>query len=192
MIGTLLGGIGSLYANKKAGKVSDEATSAYNMAMQQLLAKQQGMVDTHLAPELYADHMQSSDVQSTLAQVREQIQQQQQAVQGGITSRGGTAEAAMAYTGQANKQYGDIINRLYSHASGYRKDARERYLQGLQGLMGMQDRIAMQNYNQGQQKADNWMTWGTNAVTAGMGIDKAMNESAAQIIKMIAGGGVGV
>ncbi len=185
MIGTVLGGIGSLYANRKAGKVSEKAQNEYNMAMQQLLAKQQGMVDTHMAPDMYQDHMQGSDVQSTLSMVRDQIQNQQQAIHGGITARGGTAEASMAASGQANKQYGDIINRLYSHASGYRRDARDRYLQGLQGLMGMEDRMAGQLYQQGQDRAQGWEQWGQNAMTAGVGLDKAMDAKMAQVMKLL-------
>ena len=187
MIGTIIGGIGAYYANRKAGKVSESAANQYNMALQQIMAKQQGNVDTLLAPELYKDHMQSSDIQSTLGMVRQQMQQQQDAVTGGVTSRGGTTEATIAATGQANRQYADIINRLYSHADTYRRDARDRYMQGLQGLLSMEGEHAGILYGQQQGIADNWRQWGNNAITAGMGMDQAAEQRKQVIFSALMG-----
>lgn len=182
MIGTALGGLGSFFANRKAGEVSQEAASRYNMAMQQILAKQQANVDTHIAPDMYRDHMQGSDIQSTLGMVRDQIKRQQDSVHGGVTSRGGTAEATIAASGQGMNQYADIINRLYSHADTYKRQARDRYMSALQGLMGLEGDIASTQYQQGQGIAEGWAQWGQNAVTAGTGIDQSMQKLAASLI----------
>ena len=191
LLPTIAGGIGSIWAQRKAGKIADKAREEYTMGMENLFSQQQDSLDAYLKPGMYENFMQSELAQSAFAQARDQIKKQSDAIRGGVASTGATPEAAIAASTKGADQYGDIINRMYGQGTQYRERARGMYHQGMQNLL--QGRMGHEgNLLQfGMDKAQGYNQLGQNLLGAGIGVGQYMDEQVKDLASLFTGGTLG-
>lgn len=188
LLPTVAGGIGAIWAQRKAGRIADRAKSQYELGMESLFSQQQDSLDAYLKPGMYENYMQSEMAQSALAQARDQIKKQADAVRGGVASTGATPEAAIAAATRGSEQYSDLINRMYGQGTQYRDRARGMYQQGVQNLL--QGRMGHQGtlLQFGMDKAQGYNQLGQNLLGAGIGVGQYMDQQVSDLASLFTGG----
>ncbi len=169
----IIGGLGSIFSQAKAGKTAREAKQNYITGMEDLFSQQQENLDKYVKPDMFNNPLETEFAQSTLAQVREQLKKNAEATRKGVASSGATPEAAIAATTAGSSQYADIINKLYGQGTQYKQAARDRYVQGMQGLLQGQMGYQGNLLNMGNQQAQNYLQLGENLASAGAGLSSA-------------------
>ncbi len=141
----IVGGLGSIYGQYRAGKEARKGRREYRSSMEDILAEMRGDVAgqrediaRYLEPDVHRDYMQTAEAQSVLGGARDQLQQLSQRIRGGVARTGGTTEAALAGQEQATKGYADIMGRLAGHGTQYRQQAQRALMSGLSGWRGAQ------------------------------------------------------
>lgn len=187
MITDIIGAIGNSYAQYRAGQEATRARKNFGKGMRENFTGEQGDLDAYLKGDMYKNYLDSDMARSTLKTVQDQLRENAQRIQGGVATTGGTPEAAIgAQTAGAN-QYADIINRLYAHGTNYQTDARNRYMQGLQGLYGAKRGFEKDRYSIGMGISQGWMNQGQNFQEGMNQIGDALDEDALLIMKMVGG-----
>lgn len=188
LLPTVAGGIASIWAQKKAGKIADAARTDYKSGMESLFSQQQDSLDAYIKPGMYENFLESEMAQSAFAQARDQIKKQTDAVRGGVASTGATPEAAIAASSRGAEQYGDIINKIYGQGTQYRQQARGMYQQGmqniLQGKMGHEGNLLKLDMD----KAQGYNQLGQNLLGAGIGVGQYLDQSVKDFVELLGGG----
>ena len=138
---TVAGGLGNLWAQRKAGKVAEAGQKEYLGSMEANLAGQKSDIYDLMGADAHRDFLQTDQAQSMLRMTQDQLKEQANRIRGGLARSGGTTEAEIAATGQTNQSYADVMNRLAGHGSQYNQMARSRLMQALQGFAGQQQNL---------------------------------------------------
>ena len=163
----IVGGLGSIYGQYRAGKEAKRGRREYRSAMdgvvsdmQQNVAGQREDIARYLEPDVHRNYMESAEAQSVMEGARGNLQEMAQRLRGGVARSGGTVESAVAGQTAAAKGYSDILSRLAGHGTRYKQNAQRMMAGSLQGWRGAQQGVAQTQagvagnlFNQSQQRA---------------------------------------
>lgn len=185
MIGTILGTIGSWYGHRRAGKAAEKAESDYKMDMQNLLTQQRSELDKLVAPDMYKDHMQSTEIQGALSQIRDQLRRQAEGIRGNVARGGLTTSAQVDLTTRQNKTLADTMSGMGMHATGLQRQATDRYMAGSARMGQMDAQHLAQLLGMGQQEAQRWAQWAQAAMMAGVNFDESQRDNSKMLMGMM-------
>lgn len=161
MIGEILGGV-SVLASLFGGAQSARA----NRAVDNQLAKQKSELQTWYDKEYNQNYLESSEAQSTLQLLRNQMGQRMKAVDQSNAIRGASDEARIATADKLGQGYSNAATQLAGYGTRKQDYTNRLY----QSLKAGQDAQQMQNL---QSKAANWTNFMGNAINAGIGAAQA-------------------
>jgi hypothetical protein len=180
----IIGGLGSLYGQYRAGKEAQKGRRAYRnqmgeivSGMEENVAGQREDIARYLEPDAHRNYMESAEAQSVMEGARGSLQEMARRMRGGVARSGGTMESAVAGQTAAAKGYADVVNRLAGHGTMYTQMARRSLTGALQGwrgaqhgVSGMKANVAGNMFNQSQQMAQGHAQSGQNFLNAMIGV----------------------
>jgi hypothetical protein len=173
---TVIGGVGNIFAQAKAGKIAKAGNEAYVEGMEGILGEQKADIAGLLGQDAYRNYMDTAQAQSIINTTREQLRENAERIRGGIAASGGTTEAAVAGQTAMNRGYADTINRLAGHGTQYSQMAKQRLLSALMHQGQMEGAFARDKLGMSDRHADRLSKSGQQFQESMIGVGAAFND----------------
>lgn len=185
----LIGGIGNMLMQRKAGKMMDKAEGKYRGVMDDYIQGYGADVEGLLAGDAFRNYLDTAQAQSMLEQARKQLTGQAEQIRGGIARSGGTAESAIASQTASNQGLADIITRMAGHGTQFNQSGRQRLFEGRRSAGQARGQYAANLYSMAGDKAQGMVNAGKGFSSAMTGIGEGLSANSDLLMKVL---GVGI